>query len=418
MDPLLRGEDSISRQHVVALLPFLCGPEGSGGRIRTYHLLKGLLPQVSVTLVAGLGRPDDASDIEKLESDGFRVVGAPLAPSFGRLSTRERARKAFALARGRSSLIERYRTQGLQEALKQIAAESAPDVVLVDHLWMQPYAAILARGRRSRLIFSAHNVESQVLVRKHAIEGQSLLDRLEARALTRAEARMVSESDLTITVSEDDAARFRAMTGQGRIEVIPNGVDLETRQFLPAPSFEPLRLLFVGTYDYAPNADAALELAKEILPAIRGGSEGASLLLCGPDPKGALASLAGSKDISVLGRVRDLAPVYSQGSVVLVPLRYGGGSRLKILEAWAFGRPVIATKAALEGLPFEDGGNCLVAETTTEFRNGVHRLSMDPELADRLRTAARRLVVARHSWATLSQRFRDVVRELVALPGA
>jgi glycosyltransferase involved in cell wall biosynthesis len=292
------------------------------------------------------------------------------------------------------------------------------DVAVVDHVWMA-WAAPALRG--VPLVFSTQNVESALLAAKAGAEAHRgiglALVRREIDALRRAEAAMVRRAAVTVAVSGNDAALLAALATSARVEVVANGTDLAGAPPLPPPSFDPPRLLYLGGYDYAPNLDAATALAREVLPAVRRSAPGAEALIAGADRTGALEGLRALPGVRVLGRVESAADAYAGASALVVPLRFGGGSRLKIIEAWALGRPVVSTPQGAEGLDAADGEHLLLANDAAAFAAAIGRLAADHALRARLVDNGRRRAARDHDWRALGERFRLLVEEAARPPG-
>ena len=174
-------------------------------------------------------------------------------------------------------------------------------------------------------------------------------------------------------------------------------------------------LLFVGSFDYGANVDAARFLIAQVLPIVRAKLPDVSLILAGRNPPPDIRKLAG-EGVEVTGTVADLAPLYARASAVVVPLRIGGGTRIKILEALAHARPVVTTAAGMRGLALQPGTHVLVAETPEQFAEALARLRSDAALGARLATAGRAWVTERHSWTALEDRFAEVVDRLETAP--
>ena len=186
------------------------------------------------------------------------------------------------------------------------------------------------------------------------------------------------------------------------MDVVPNGVDTQAYQPLPTNGSSSA-LLFIGTMGYAPCADAAQFMAVEILPRIRRAVPDAQLWLVGADPPPAIARLQ-SEAVHVTGMVSDVVPYYRRCAAAVVPLRAGGGTRLKILEAMALNRPVVSTTIGSEGLDVVDGEHILNADGADAFAQQVVRALHDRSLAERLARNARELVVAHYDWDTIAAR--------------
>jgi glycosyltransferase involved in cell wall biosynthesis len=223
------------------------------------------------------------------------------------------------------------------------------------------------------------------------------------RELERALARNL---DLVFTCSEKDAAAFREM-GARRVRVVPNAIPP-----LPAPLVAQRRdVVFVGSLDWRPNADAAVLLAKEIWPRCRALLPGARLVIVGRNPPLAIQGLA-SRDVLVEGSVPSVRPYLDRAFATAIPLRAGSGTRIKILEAWAAGVPVVASRIAAEGLPYSDGKDLVLAEEPGEFARALVRLWRDQQLAESLAKEGRRTVepfTAEKVGETVARDYRELL---------
>jgi glycosyltransferase involved in cell wall biosynthesis len=173
--------------------------------------------------------------------------------------------------------------------------------------------------------------------------------------------------------------------------------------------------MFIGNMGYPPCVDAVLYFCSEILPLIRQAIEPIELWIVGADPRPEVLRLNGS-DVRVTGRVEDVVPYYQQSTVCVVPLRAGGGTRLKILEAMALGRPVVSTTIGCEGLDVVDGEHLYIADTPEEFAEKTVRLLRNRQSYQHIRANGRQLVEARYSWDRIAERLMDVYEEVVASP--
>jgi glycosyltransferase involved in cell wall biosynthesis len=217
--------------------------------------------------------------------------------------------------------------------------------------------------------------------------------RLRAWRLRRFERALARRADAVVAVSPDEAAVVRGLAPATRVVVAPNGVDAAA--LMPSPPGE--AALFVGLLSYAPNRDAMTWFARDVLPRL--GAAGPEVLVAGRDPGPELESLArGVPRLRLLGFVPDLAPLYARAGVFVNPMRGGGGTRLKMLEAMAAGKAVVSTAIGAEGLALTPGRDVVLADTAAEFADAVRALLADHALAARLGRAARALVEARYAW--------------------
>lgn len=240
--------------------------------------------------------------------------------------------------------------------------------------------------------------ESYSLFLKRAIEssgGAAAQLRLQRSVARRYESWMFVPYGCTVVVSEADQAELMAINPALNVAVIPNGIDLA--YFQPqAVERDPAALLFVGNYEYAPNVDAALRLAREILPQVRAQHPQAKLWLVGNAPPPELQALAGDS-VVVTGRVPDVRPYLAQATAFVCPLRLGAGIKNKVLEALAMGCPVVATPLSVDGIAVTHGQDALVADEA-DFVRETLRLLSDRDLQTALSRNGHRLIEAQYSW--------------------
>ena len=211
--------------------------------------------------------------------------------------------------------------------------------------------------------------------------------------LRRFERTLAQRASAVVAVSPDEAAVLRALAPTTRVVVAPNGVDAGA--VTPSPPGD--AALFVGLLSYAPNRDAMAWFAREVLPRLASG--GPEILVAGRDPGPELEGLARvAPQLRLLGFVPDLAPLYARAGVFVNPMRGGGGTRLKMLEAMAAGKAVVSTTIGAEGLALTPGRDVVIADSAAEFAAAVRALLADRGQAARLGQAARALVEARYGW--------------------
>jgi polysaccharide biosynthesis protein PslH len=383
--------------HVVPRVPF---PADSGGTLRALELLRALDEAFEVTVLA----PDLGGDARGLRARLRGRVITAREPAFG---------PGWVLAElggvlgGRPFGYRRYAGWNLRAVFRHLLSEQEVDLVHFDHLHaaqLLPEARALAP--RARTVMDAHNVEAQVAARLAEVSRWPLsaVLRLQAAAIARLESRAVRGVDAVLSCSELDAATLRR-AGAREVHLVPNGVEL--RQ-LPA-TLEPRdTVAFVGSYDWRPNVDAAVVLAREIWPRVRQACPGLRLALIGRKPPPLVQELA-ADDIEVTGRVDDVAPWLLRCFATAMPLRAGSGTRLKVLEAAAARVPIVATRLASEGLPFHDGEHLLRAETPEEFVAALLRLRREPALGARITEAAWE-VAREHDWRSIGARLVELYR--------
>ncbi len=372
-------------------IPF---PLNSGKRIRTWNLLRHLVRDHNITFLC-YGTPQDPG-FSELQELGIRVVlVAPLPPS-NSLSF-----YAGALANVVSKWpysVSRHHTHRFLRAVREQTTAKRYDLV---HCEWTPYASFMHSLRKLPMLVMAHNIETTVW-RRRAEHASNPAERvymgLQALKMERFEKRCFAEAArvATVTMEEQQTAKeWRARA----TSLVPNGVDTEYLQPTGQP-FEPGSLLFLGSLDWQPNRDALHYLLREILPEIQAANPGATLRVVGRQPATKLREqVEGLHGVEWVGEVPDIRPHFARAAAVLVPLRIGGGSRIKILESLSMGKAVVTTRIGAEGLDVVSGEHCLMADTPKEFARSVGELLNNPELAARLGCNGRNLVVERYDWS-------------------
>ncbi|MBZ0153035.1 MAG: glycosyltransferase family 4 protein, partial [Planctomycetes bacterium] len=278
-----------------------------------------------------------------------------------------------------------------------------PELTVLDSSFVLPLVA----GSFARRLLHLHNLEHAALGGPHAtpLDGRGQPG---TEATTRAaEVAAIAASRCTITVSAGDRERALRLAPQANVVTVPNSIELADTELLPPPPPGPPRLLFVGSLDYPPNLAAVHELVHEHLPVLRAAFPGLVVRLVGRDPNAALAGYRGQQGVEAIGAVDTLVEHYAASHAVYLPIRQGGGTRIKILEAWAFGRPVLSTALGAEGLG-EGGRHWRRFETATEGLAALREVLGGQ--AAQLVAAARTLVVAEHGHDAAIVALRQHVR--------
>jgi glycosyltransferase involved in cell wall biosynthesis len=282
-----------------------------------------------------------------------------------------------------------------------------------DIVWAERIAAlqVLPAGLGGRVIVDLDDLEYRKLgmrLRHGELYRRMPLDWIEYVKLRRFERGLTRRPYELLVCSEPDRAR---LGGGPRIRVVPNGVDLPA---LPDPAEEipaeaPV-FLFLGTMDYASNVDAVRFFASRILPLLRRRVPGARFLIVGRDPSPAVLSLHDGSSIVVTGTVPAVEPYLRGAAVVVAPIRFGGGTRIKILEAMAHRRPVVSTRTGVEGIEAEHERHLLVADAPEQFASSCERVWRDVGVRQRLVAAAEALVRTRYDWRRIEEQVRGFVR--------
>jgi glycosyltransferase involved in cell wall biosynthesis len=390
------------RLSVLAITSELPWPLNTGGHIRSYHLLKALARRFSVRLVTGCGANAEEG-VAALGAVGVRVRAVPRG-QHGALV--ELAHITGCALQGRPYvLFGRHDRRPLRRAFRE-ALGNRPDVLYLDHLDSFPFAS-LSPGHPT--VLDMHNVYSSLVARTAEENGgiRRIYLRREARLLATAERTALAASTEVLAVSAGDAATFARST-PCRVRVVPNGVDCAHYEDLPTgrPAGERV-VLYVGAMSWQPNVAAVEFLSREVLPEVRRQLPDACVRVVGKDPPDHLRK---TDHLDVLGEVPDVRPHLLQAQALAVPLEAGGGTRLKILEAFAAGLPVISTPVGCEGIDCVDGEHLIVADRR-QFAEKTIQLLSNPDLAARLAAAARRLVRERYDWTAIGVRACEAVTD-------
>jgi polysaccharide biosynthesis protein PslH len=372
------------------LTKFLPLPDNNGGHQRSLAIARRLAELGDLVLC---GYDDGSADRAGLRHMGIDVRAVPW-----RVTPTGLARGVLA---AHSVSAGRFWSAEMVKTVRGAADEKPIDLLQVEYQQMVPLV-IDVPAKQS--VLDLHNIESS-LVDSYARARRGIpaaLFRAEAAALRRMERRTIGSFDHVVVVSEKE--RDRLTPGARSVLVCPNGREPST--VLPESS-EPT-VAFVATMGWAPNVDAAVWLAQDIWPAVQARVPQARLLLVGKDPAPAVVAL-GNDTIEVTGTVDDVRPYLARARVVVAPLRAGGGTRLKIMEALDFGRPLVATSVGCEGMEDLIGRGVVVADTAPALAEAIGDLLLDPARAAGLGRAGHDAVAADHTWdAALAPLLRAV----------
>jgi glycosyltransferase involved in cell wall biosynthesis len=384
-----------SQASLLAVTSELPWPLDSGGHLRTFHLLRSLATQLHVRLVAGVTDGGEA-DLSSLQDAGITVVPARISR---RVRWREGIRALNALVAGDPYVMyRRHSRSAVWRALRAEVQTRPPDLLYLDHLDSMLFADLAGN---SRVIVDLHNVYSLLVSRaadEHGSRIAAAYLHREARLLARVERAAAARADLLMTVSEREADYFRSLGSKNAV-VVPNGVDCDVYASLPVgrPASPSPGLLFLGGLNWAPNVSAAKFLATSVLPSVRHHFASATLRIVGRGSSPELLALRALPGVELVGPVPDVRPYLAEASLLAVPLDAGGGTRLKILEAFAAGLPVVSTAIGCEGIAAEHGRHLTVAERPG-FADAVATVLRDPESAGRRAAAARELASCVYDW--------------------
>jgi polysaccharide biosynthesis protein PslH len=384
-------------------------PPTSGKRIRTLNLALRLAHRHRLTFLCHRNAdPDEARRAEDfLTRHGIEVVCVPrrVPPKSGMgFYTRLAANLVSSLPYS----VATHNSAALRRALLDYAASHAVDLW---HCEWTPYAEALRVLGPVRKLVMAHNVESSIWQRYHETTPEPLkrwyIGR-QWRKFTIFERAAFAQATRTVAVSDADAALIRTRFGVRRVDVVDNGVD--TTHFRPSDARrDPRQILFLGSLDWRPNLDAVALLLERVFPAVRAVEPAVRLCLVGRNPPAWLQRrVAGLPEVELHGNVQDVRPYLTGSGLLAVPLRIGGGSRLKILEALACGLPVVSTQVGAEGLALEPGRHLTVVETVDDMPAALLECMHARERAQAQAKRGRQVVLDRYDWDTLADRLEAV----------
>jgi sugar transferase (PEP-CTERM/EpsH1 system associated) len=337
-------------------------PPNKGEKIRAWHIIRHLAPNFHVHLGCVVDDPAAMANVTRLQD---------VCASVGAFPIDKRAQKYRALLHarpGKPLMPDFYFAPALQAWVDETAARVRIDAVYIYTVAMFPYAHAFAAVPR---ILDAVDIDSEKWS-EYALKSRTpmrLVWAREGRTLLAYERRAAAACARTLFVSEPEAARFAALAPEAapRVAAVENGVDLE--RFSPdAPYMSPFdeaaqTLVFTGTMDYWPNADAVIHFARDILPALATRLPGVQFWIVGANPGPEVRALAALPGVHVTGRVEDVRPYVAHASAIVCPLRLARGIQNKVLEGMAMGRPVVASPAAFEGVRAQSGRDLLVADS-------------------------------------------------------
>ena len=410
---------------ILFLTPQLPYPPHQGTSIRNYHLIAHLAQGNRVSLCSFLAGPLERADLGPLREMCQRVEGEEepgRTPAQRLWSTLTSLLPDMAL---------RLASPAFHQRLAQWLERETFDVVEVEGIEMARYLQQVVewrQGARPTVVFDDHNAE--YLLQQRAFETDRRHPRrwagaayslVQWRKLRRYEAHVCRLADRVVAVSEADAEALKRLVPGLQPAVVPNGVDVGAyRAFVPPAEFPPLAqpaLAFTGKMDFRPNVDGILWFWQEVWPLVRAEVPGAHLYVVGQRPHARLSPLKEDPSVTVTGFVPDVRPYIAGAALYVVPLRIGGGTRLKVLEAMALGKAIVSTTLGCEGFPLEPGRHLLTADTPGDFAGAILALLRDEARRNALGDAAQSFAAGQYDWATIVPRLEALLREAVAEQG-
>jgi glycosyltransferase involved in cell wall biosynthesis len=385
-------------------------PVDTGGKIRSYNLLRHLAARHEVTLLSAYGgRRDEGYEAELQREFPGAVPVHTAAPDAGLLNqSLDYLRRLLSPA---PYAVARYAASEVRHRIAALLGAQRFDIAVCDFL--APSLNFPRRLTTPTVLFQ-HNVESVLWRRQSQHQAgliRRLIFRLEAAKMERYERAAVGRFHHVIAVSEEDRAQMLRMTAPERISVVPTGVELKQFQVAGTEATAPL-VLFLGSMDWEANADGVEYFCRAIWPRVKSAVPEARFRIVGRNPQPRIRQLAGEA-IEVTGTVSSVIEHLQEAAVFVVPLRIGGGTRLKIYEAMAAGRAIVSTSIGAEGLEVRHGRDILLADDESGFAEAVISLLRSPDLRRQLGQAAA-AQAAQFDWSVVAAKFEQALTHAIS----
>jgi glycosyltransferase involved in cell wall biosynthesis len=401
-----------ARPRLLLLAQTLPFPPDGGVNIRIYNVLRLLARQYDVTLLCFMRRAERqtpgavASGIAGLLPYADVAV-FPIPQEYNRL--RLLWDHVRSVVTGKAYTWFTYESRDFRSRVRSLLAERKFEIVQIDSLDLATYLPDLANHP---VVCVHHNVESTLMHRRAQMQPsrwRRAYLHFQARLLTKLEREWCEHVALNVAVSDADRIALHLQAPHGRYATVPNGVDVD--EFQPSKAREE-GIVSTGGLNWFPNADALRHFTDDILPRIRALRPNTRVRWVGRADDEERQHLWTAARVELTGYVEDVRPYVQEGACFVVPLRVGGGTRLKILDAWAMGKAVVSTSVGCEGLAAVDGVNIIVRDDPEEFAQAVVSVLKDRALRERLGAAARRTVEERYSWDVIGGGLHRSLNEL------
>lgn len=407
------------RPSLLFLTQVLPYPLVGGAKIRAYYMLRTLAQQYAVTLVSFVRDDDRPGDIDHLRQFCHAVHTVPMPRS----RWRDGLALLHSLASGRPLVVVRDRVPAMNRLLDQLAQQTSFAAVHADQTAMAEYALRVGRGSPCppRRILDQHNAMHLLVARQAAYERGPMrrIWQREARLLAGYERGLCRQFDHILTVTEPDRAAHLALFPPAgathlahKITAVPICVDPAGTPPIPYQDAGP-QILHLGTMFWPPNVEGVLWFATEVLPLVLTQVPDAIFTVAGKQPPPAVQALAepGSpvhRHVRITGFVADPTTLLATCRAFVVPVRAGGGMRVKIVDGWQWGVPIVSTRIGAEGIETRPGENILLADEPADFAAAVVSLLTDPGRGAQLRQNGRRWVSDHYNWHTIYRRVLDI----------
>lgn len=387
-------------------------PPLNGYDLRHLHLMKNLANRVDQTVLCRIMEPltPKQEAFRKSLPYDVRTVLIP------RPTPRQKAGKVLRFLASRYPILAGgWYFAEMKKALRELLEEKEFDLIVLEGIWNSVYWPLI-RKANAKTVLNLYDLEAGLLRRQADRMPCGVKKRVysnSAKRMASLEKTLPSEADLIWTVSEKERQSLLSHAPDLPVFLAPSGVDCDAIQPLPPSVDADQNILFVGSLQYLPNVDGAQFMSEEVLPEILSRCPDAVLQVVGRGPDERTLRLHHPPSFHLIGQVDDLEPWYRNCKLSIVPLRSGGGTRLKILESMAYGRPVVSTGIGAEGIDVTHGKNILIADTPEELADAVALILNQPETGRRIAEEGRKLVEERYDWKSIADTMYRKYEELI-----
>lgn len=400
---------------ILFLTPDLPYPPHQGAAIRTYNLIKNLSPQYEIHLLSFVQEGPASDRTGPLAAHCRDIVTVPPP-------VRSASKRAISvLCSAQPDMALRLPSSEFSHQLRLWLDRERFDFVQVEAIEMAQYGlATKKSGLPSPPLVVFDDINAEYVLQRRAFETDikhpsrwlgAFYSLIQWEKLRRYEAQVCRQVDKVVAVSQADAQALQRLVAGLEPTVVPNGVDSSYYSPADTDHESDTTMVFTGKMDFRPNVDAVLWFAKEVLPLVRQEVPEVEFKVVGRNPHQRLHSLKGTPGITMTGYVEDTRPYIAEAGVYVVPLRVGGGTRLKVLEAMSMGKAIVCTSLGCEGIDATRDRDLLITDDPTSFAERVVYLMRDRERRREMGLAARRLVEARHDWRHIVPLLEQVYEE-------
>ncbi len=380
-------------------------PTTDGEKLRVYNIIRHLSKYYDITLIYRAMYRNELEHEKHLLNYCSRIEGVFIPPP---VSHFKRLIRLFnTLKHGYPFICSPYYFPAMADRIEKVTENVVYDAVQIEHSLLFPYLDSLTKKNAGIKLVTLHNIDFirfQRILNQMPFSIRKIFYYLFLKNLKTVELNGLKNFDFVLTMSEEDIKQLNSHGFDKKMVSIPNGVDVDAiRPIFVSPV--PETILFVGSLDYIANKDGVLWFLNKVWPILISHMPKAKLLLVGRNPCNKLKSYQ-SVAVTVTGTVESVEPYYKQASVCIVPLRSGGGTRLKILEALAYGVPVVSTTLGCEGIKVENLKTILIADTPNSFAKAILKLCNNMELSTSISKKGRSLVEEQYSWRKITKKYK------------